>query len=167
MHQWMRTIGVCVFCVGSLVASNLSVHAVQPENIKVVGDWEILPNGLIMVQSDSNGDDSMDSLVLYQVLWSGWTSQSVEEVEDQAYRDSQWVFIVEYDHDRFVYFAQPSPLCVEWQPSRKGQWSIQPVQSCELRDFETDIPMRSIRGESFDFAQDRLDEHAPGFIKGQ
>lgn len=136
MHKWMRRIGVCVFCVGSLVASDLSVHAVQPEHNKMVSDWEVLPNGLILVQSDSTGDERMDSLALYQVLWSGWTSHSAEEVEDQASRDGQWVFIVEYDHDRFVYFAQLSPLCVEWQPSQGGQWSIQPVQSCEPENNE-------------------------------
>jgi len=158
MDRWMRTIGVSVICVVSLVFVALRVHAGQPENMKMIDEWDVLPNGLIMAQSDSNDDGAVDSFTLYQVAWSGWTSQSVEEVDDQVRRDHQWVFIVEYDHDRFVYFAQRSLLCVEWQPSRKGQWSIQPVQSCEPRGSETESSMLSVRGESFDFAQGRLVE---------
>jgi LmbE family N-acetylglucosaminyl deacetylase len=89
-------------------------------------DWDVLPNGLIMVQYDQTGDGVPDHIALHQITWSGWTAQSVPEIEIQAGSDGQWVFIVEYDQDRYVYLTKPVPLFFGDDPRQDGRWIAVP-----------------------------------------
>lgn len=63
-----------------------------------------------MVQYDATGDGVPDHVTLHQITWSGWTAQPMAEIKAQARQDDQWVFIVDYDRDRFVYVAARAPL---------------------------------------------------------
>jgi hypothetical protein len=100
-------------------------HAVQPDkreqpdrsnrpyDLGEPVDWDMLPNGLLIIQYDQTGDGMPDRFTLHQITWSGWTGQSVEEIEAQAKLDRQWAFIVEYDRDRYVYFTESAPLSTD------------------------------------------------------
>lgn len=101
-------------------------NADQPD--EPVG-WEVLPNGLIEIQYDGSGDGVPDHFALHQITWSGWTTRPVEEIEAQARTDEQWIFIVEYDQDRFVYLATPVPLFWADDPAQRGHWTALPVDS--------------------------------------
>lgn len=114
MRQVTRWIGtvvsdcvVCFVCLACLVGV---VHAGQPDKLNEPVDWDLLPNGPLVIQYDSTGDGVPDHITLHQVTWSGWTAQPMAEIEAQARQDDQWVFIVDYDRDRFVYFAARTPL---------------------------------------------------------
>lgn len=73
-------------------------------------DWDLLPKGLLALQYDRTGDGVADHVTLHKITWSGWTAQPILEIEAHAQQDDQWVFIVDYDRDRFVYFAARTPL---------------------------------------------------------
>lgn len=91
--------------------------------------WNVLPNGLMEVQYDRSGDGVPDHVALHQITWSGWTTQPVEEIEAQARTDDQWIFIVEYDQDRFVYQTNTTPLFWADDPAQRGGWTAVPVDS--------------------------------------
>jgi hypothetical protein len=78
---------------------------------------------LIEVQHDRSGDGIPDRVTLHQVTWSGWTAQLLEEIEAQARTNGQWIFIVEYGHDRFVYLANAVPLFRADDPAQRGGWT--------------------------------------------
>lgn len=109
---------VCCICL--LCAVGLA-EADQPEKPGEPVDWDVLPNRLIVVQYDTTGDGLPDLVALHQITWSGWTAQPIEEIEAQARQDDQWMFIVEYDADRYIYLAQPAALLVE-DTSRFPPW---------------------------------------------
>lgn len=100
------------------------VTATQPE--EPVG-WDVLPNGLLEVQYDLSGDGIPDRLALHQVTWSGWTARPVEELEAQARMDGEWIFIVEYDADRYVYLAKDTPLLSVAAPAQRDDRTILPA----------------------------------------
>lgn len=91
--------------------------------------WEVLPSGLIEVQYDRSGDGVPDHVTLHQIVWSGWTTRPVEEIEAQARTDEQWLFVVEYDQDRFVYLTNTTPLFWADDPAQRGVWTALPVDS--------------------------------------
>lgn len=95
---------LCLLCVVGLTEAD------QPEKPGEPVDWDLLPNGLLVVQYDSTGDGVPDSVALHQVVWSGWTAQPILEIEAQARQDDRWAFIVDYEWDRFVYFGARTPL---------------------------------------------------------
>jgi hypothetical protein len=97
-------------------------EADQPEKPGEQVDWDLLPNGLLVVQYDRTGDGVPDSVALHQVVWSGWTAQPMAEIEAQARADGQWVFIVEYDQDRYVYMTGGEPLFAG-EVQRNGRWT--------------------------------------------
>lgn len=115
--RWIGTVAsdfvVCVTCLVCLVGV---VHAGQPDKLEQPDtlnepvDWDVLPKGLIEVRYDRSGEGIPDHVTLHQLAWSGWTAQPILEIEAQAQQDDQWVFIVDYDRDRFVYFAARTPL---------------------------------------------------------
>jgi hypothetical protein len=112
MGKWVSR--VCFFC---LVCSVGLATAAQPDNPGEPIGWEVLPNGLIEVHYDRTGDGVPDVVTLHQVTWSGWTAQAIPEIEAQAAADGLWIFIVEYDQDRYVYMAGAEPLtCPVCQP---------------------------------------------------
>lgn len=100
---------VCCICLLSAIGL---AEAGPPEPPGDLGDWEVLPNGWIEIHYDRTGDGTPDHVALHQVTSSGWTAQEIGEIEVQARQDDQWVFIVEYDTDRYIYLAQPTPLLV-------------------------------------------------------
>lgn len=91
--------------------------------------WDVLPSGLIEVQYDGSRDGVPDHVTLHQITWSGWTARPIEEIEAQARTDEQWIFIVEYDQDRFVYLAKAVPLFWADDPAQRGGWTALPVDS--------------------------------------
>jgi hypothetical protein len=120
---------ICVICfVGSAIASqpDQPTTSYGPEEIV---DWDVLPNGLIVVQHDRTGDGIPDQFTLHQIIWSGWNTQTVQEIEAQAQVDRQWAFIVEYDQDRHVYLTGEDPLLAG---DVNQDSSVAPARSSEL-----------------------------------
>ena len=109
-------------------------HAGQPDTLNEPVDWDLLPNGLLVVQYDSTGDGVPDRGALHQVVWSGWTAQPMAEIEAQAKLDGQWVFIVDYEQDRYVYLAQATPL-LEGDRSRFPPWGTT-ARAAERSEYE-------------------------------
>lgn len=93
--------------------------------------WDVLPNGLIEVRYDRSGDGIPDHVTLHQITWSGWTAQPLPEIESQARLDGQYIFIVEYAQDRFVYLANTAPLFLADDPAQRGSWTALPVDRWE------------------------------------
>lgn len=122
---------LAMMCLLWIVCSVGTVTA--EESAEPVG-WEVLPNGLIEVRYDQSGDGVPDHFTLHQITWAGWTAQEIREIEAQARVDAQWVFIVEYDHDQYVYLTKAVPLFVADDPRQDGRWTAVPVESYE--DFE-------------------------------
>lgn len=122
-----------LFC---FVVLNLSVAPVGADQSDEPVGWEVLSNGLIEVQYDRSGDGVPDHVALHQITWSGWTTQPVEEIEAQARTDEQWLFIVEYDQDRFVYQTNATPLFWADDPAQRGGWTAVPVDSPERAPTE-------------------------------
>ncbi len=115
--RWIETVVshcmvwcVCLVCLAGVIHAGQPGTFEQPDTLNEPIDWDVLPNGLLVVQYDSTGDGVPDDVTLHQITWSGWTAQPIEEIEAQARQDDQWVFIVDYDRDRFVYFAARAPL---------------------------------------------------------
>lgn len=121
--KWVSRVWFCW-----LVCSIGLATAAQPDNPGEPIGWEVLPNGLIQVQYDGSGDGIPDHVTLHQVAWSGWTALPVEEIEAQARTDGQWIFIVEYDQDRFVYLTKATPLFWADDPAQRGDWTVLPVE---------------------------------------
>ncbi len=117
MKSWTtRGTWAALLCCVGLVCCVGMAYADRPDNPAEQVDWDLLPNGLLVVQYDRTGDGVPDHVTLHQVTWSGWTAQPISEIEAQARQDDQWVFIVDYDRDRFVYFAARTPLFASNDP---------------------------------------------------
>lgn len=133
---------LCLVSVGCLVGV---ANAVQPENREQPEEsnepinWDVLPNGLLMIQYDQTGDGVPDHFTLHQITWSGWTAQTAQEIEAQAKRDGQWVFIVEYDQDRYVYLTGGDPLLVADDPRQNGRWRAFPVEHPLARSADDNL----------------------------
>jgi hypothetical protein len=115
-----------LFCSVALSLSVVPASADQPD--EPVG-WEVLSNGLIEVQYDRSGDGVPDRVALHQIVRSGWTIQPIQEIEAQARAEKQWIFIVEYDQDRFVYLTNTAPLFWADDQAQRGDWTALPVDS--------------------------------------
>lgn len=76
----------------------------------VIVDWTVEENGLVMVQFDTDGDGMADREELHIVARSVRTAMTDAELTAQAEQDGCWLFIVEEDDGRFVYFVLPAPL---------------------------------------------------------
>ena len=113
-----------LLCLGSLSGF---VHTVQAERWDRLVNWDVLPNGLMILEYDRGDDRVTDRFTLHPITWSGWTTQSPDELEAQACADGQWVFNVEYDHDRYAYFSQPIPVLEGEDRPGTGEWTAQPV----------------------------------------
>lgn len=72
--------------------------------------WTVEENSLVAVQLDTDGDGLADREELHVVARSGRTVMTDAELDRQAEQDHLWLFIVEEDDGRFVYFVQPAPL---------------------------------------------------------
>lgn len=66
------------------VACRNEVHAGQPDTLNEPVDWDLLPNGMLVVQYDSTGDGVPDHVTLHQITWSGWTAQTLPEIKAQV-----------------------------------------------------------------------------------
>ena len=133
MRRSRKSIGVAAFvslvcCLCLLCAIGLA-EADQPEKSGEPVDWDLLPNGLLVVQYDRTGDGVPDSVALHQVVWSGWTAQPMAEIEAQAALDGEKIFIVEYDQDRYVYLAKATPLFFSDEPHQNGRWTARPASA--------------------------------------
>ena len=125
--RWIGTVAlgfvVCLVCLVGVV------HAGQPDTLEQSDqliepvDWDVLPNGLIEVRYDRSGDGIPDHVTLHQITWSGCTAQPIREIEAQAQLDGQWIFIVKYDQDRFIYLASEDPLLLADDPRQDGRWT--------------------------------------------
>ncbi|MES4786576.1 MAG: hypothetical protein C4294_12960 [Nitrospiraceae bacterium] len=73
---------------------------------------------------------------MHQITWSGWTAQTVQEIETQAKLDGQRVFIVEYNQDRYVYLTGGNPLLVGDDPQQNGHWHALPVEHSLARSAD-------------------------------
>jgi len=120
-----RVLAMCLLVVVCSVGMVTAEESAEPV------DWDVLPNGLIEVQYDRNGDGVPDHVTLHQITWSGWTSLPVADLTAQARNDGEWVFIVEYDQDRYVYLAQAEPLFLGDDAQQDGRWVAVP-SSCPL-----------------------------------
>lgn len=118
----LRLALVCVVLLGQPVDSTNASQREDPV------DWDLLSNGLIEVQYDETGDGVPDHAAVHQVIWSGWTTQPLSEIEAQAAADGQWMFIVEYDQDRFVYLTNATPLLWTHDPARHENQPALPVE---------------------------------------
>lgn len=124
---------MALVCLASVVCLAGVGHAVQPdtleqpENLHEPVDWDVLPNGLLMIRYDRTGDGIPDHVALHQITWSGWTAQPMAEIEAQAATDRQWAFVVEYDQDRYVYLTRAEPLLVGDDTQQDGRWTAQPA----------------------------------------
>lgn len=129
MRRWTaRGKGVSLVCFICLVCMVRVATAGQPDQPDELVGWDVLPNGMVVVQYDRSGDGIPDHIALHQITWSGWTAQEIREIEAQARVDGQWVFIVEYDHDRFVYLTKATPLFWADDPAQRGDWVASPVE---------------------------------------
>jgi hypothetical protein len=99
-----------------------------------------------MIQYDQTGDGVPDHFTLHQITWSGWTTQTVQEIETQATLDGQEVFIVEYDQDRYVYLTGGDPLLVGDDPRQNGRWRALPVEHSLARSAEDNPASMSAEG---------------------
>lgn len=122
---------VALACFMSLVCSVGIATADAPDIPDEPVGWDVLPNGLIEIRYDRSGDGIPDHVALHQVTWSGWTAQPIQDIEAQARLDGQWVFIVEYDRDRFVYLTKATPLFGADDPTQRGGWTALPVDRQE------------------------------------
>lgn len=130
------SVRISVMAVGLMFGPGGVTHAVQPDQpaqpdqsnkLYDLGepiDWDVLPNGLLVAHYDQTGDGIPDQFTLHQIIWSGWTTQTVRELEAQAQVDRQWVFIVEYDQDRYVYFTRENPSFLGDDPQQNGQRTL-------------------------------------------
>ena len=64
-----------LLCCAGLVCCVGMAYADRPDNPAEPVDWDLLPNGLLVVQYDRTGDGVADSVALHQIAWSGWTAQ--------------------------------------------------------------------------------------------
>lgn len=95
--------------------------------------WDPLPNGLMSIGYHRTGDGIPDHFTLHPITWSGWSAQGIEEIELQACMDKQWVFMVEYAQDRYVYFAQQTPVLVGDDHKQTGRWMTQKVRPTDVK----------------------------------
>lgn len=89
---------------------------------------DALPNGLMEVLYDRNGDGVPDHATLHQIMWSGWSVQPIAEIEAQARLDGQCVFIVGYDQDRFGCLTQAVSLWGADNPEPYRPRAVAPVE---------------------------------------
>lgn len=128
--SWMH---LCVMILIGFGGQAQIVHSVQAGTPDHAMAWDPLPNGLMSIAYDRTGDGIPDHFTLHPITWSGWSAQGIEEIERQACMDEQWVFIVEYAHDRYVYLALPTPVLVGDDPRQTGRWRAQKVWSTDVK----------------------------------
>ncbi|MDT3777661.1 hypothetical protein PJI16_08845 [Nitrospira sp. MA-1] len=131
--RWLQ---VCVSILIYLGGQAQIVHSVQSGTPDHPIAWEPLPNGLISMAYDGTGDGIPDHFTLHPITWSGWSAQAIKEIEHQACMDDQWVFMVEYAQDRYVYFAQQTPVLVGDDPKQTGRWMAQNVRPTDVKEFQ-------------------------------
>ncbi len=132
LGRWKRTaLRACLVGLVFLAVFGAAVHA-EPSGIpdEPVG-WEVLPNGLIVVQYDRTSDGMPDYFTLHQITWSGWTGMSLEDITTQAQADGHWIFVAQEDHIRYVYLTSAVPLFFGDDPQQDGRWTAMPVESRE------------------------------------
>lgn len=95
-------------CLASLAASCEPVFAATFE----VLSWEVQPNSLVEVVIDEDGDGKPDRVELHVVARYAVTMLSETALSLQAAKDDLWVFVVEGDVGRLVYFVVMAPLVV-------------------------------------------------------
>ncbi len=117
------TVGLIVRGLVLVGACCSLVNAAPSAGPDVILDWDVLPNGLMILRYDLTGDGRADHVTLHQIAWSGWTAQPIEEIEEQACADGHWVFIVDYDRDRYVYLARARALFHGDDPQQDGRWT--------------------------------------------
>jgi hypothetical protein len=129
-NRWIHVCVSIVICLGWQAHIIDHAQAGTPEHAM---DWNPLPNGLMSIAYDRTGDGIADYFTLHPITWSGWSAQNIEEIERQACMDEQWVFLVEYDHNRYVYLALPTPILIGDDPRQTGMWTAQKVSPSDVR----------------------------------
>lgn len=130
LRRWTgRGKGVSLVCFICLVCTVGLATAGQPDKPDELVGWDVLPNGMIVVQYDQSGDGLPDAVALHQITWSGWTTLSMDELLAQAAGVREWIFVVDYDLDRYVYLARAAPLFVGSDPAQRGNWTAVPATS--------------------------------------
>lgn len=129
-NRWMNLCVSLVICLGWQAHIVNSVQAGTPDNAI---DWNPLPNGLMSMAYDRTGDGIADYFALHPITWSGWSTRNIEEIEHQACLDDQWVFVVEYAHDRFIYLTLPDPILIGHDPRQTGMWTAQKVSPPDVK----------------------------------
>ena len=130
LGRWKgAAIGIRLVGLVFLAVFGTAVHA-EPSGIsdEPVG-WEVLPSGLIVVQYDRTGDGTPDFFTLHQITWSGWTAMPLTDIMAQARAEGLWAFIVDYDHDRYVYLTRATPLFFADDPKQDGRWTAELAES--------------------------------------
>lgn len=84
-----------------------------PVAAEAVVDWTVEQNSLVELQLDTDGDGLADRTERHVVARSGRTVMTDAELDRQAAQDRCWLFIVEEDDGRFVYFVNPDSLVVD------------------------------------------------------
>lgn len=123
-RHWSQQIVMSLLCLAGFSGF---VHPAWAQQFDHLIDWDVLPNGLMILEFDQGNDGVPDYFTRHPVTWSGWTTQSPDELEAQACADGLWVFIVEYDQDRYAYFSQPMPVLEGEVSPHTGEWSTHPV----------------------------------------
>ena len=124
-------LGACAVCLVFLVVFVGLVHTAHSEMPGEPVEWNVLPNGLIVVEYDRTGDGMPDYFTLHQITWSGWTGMSLDDITTQAQADGHWVFVAQEDHIRYVYLTNAVPLFFADNPQQDGRWTAVPVESRE------------------------------------
>lgn len=121
-----------IFLIGFGCQSQI-IDTVQAGDPVHAMTWDPLPNGLMSIAYDRTEDGIPDYFTLHTITWSGWSAQEIEEIERQARMDEQWVFMVEYDQDRYVYFVQPTPVLVGDDLKQTGKWMARKVRPTDVK----------------------------------
>ena len=128
MKKIIVTIMISLACILTFNSPMISAFPGGSQLMDQPREWDVLPNGLIILQYDRSGDGIPDYYTLHPVTWSGWTSQTGKELKEQACASQHWVFIVEYGHDRYAYFAQKMPVLFGDDPRQRGEWTAKRFQ---------------------------------------
>lgn len=93
--------------LGLLLLGTLAVPAGAQDEVVA---WHVLRNSLVELQLDRDGDGVADRTELHVVARWGRTVLTDAELDAQAVQDHVWLFIVEEDDGRVIYWVQPEVL---------------------------------------------------------
>lgn len=77
----------------------------------LVISWDVLPNGLMEIGVDVNGDGEIDRIEYHNILRSFFSAESLEEVKKCF--PSKIIFWTDYERDKYFYVVEPEPIRIK------------------------------------------------------